>query len=209
MQASLVCVIEYRNPVSASFCCMKYKIIHIICSFKRQNVQSLFEFLESIACRGSETAFTPLLLSATEHTPTFFFYFLQTRIKTKGISSLSSSDGVGGCSFTSVSWATRWRGSDAACFLLCSWIKQRLLAQSETANVILFGYEICGETDEMTISWEEAEQRSGSDREEPLWLKALFLLFFFFRLLPPSWCFRKHLPSAWLLQPPPPQLPWL
>ena len=44
--------------------------------------------------------------------------------------------------------------------------------QRQTANVILFGYEICEETaDEMTISWEEdggAEQRSGSDREEPL-----------------------------------------
>lgn len=37
--------------------------------------------------------------------------------------------------------------------------------------MILFGYEICRETDEMTISWEEAggvERRSGSDREELL-----------------------------------------
>lgn len=50
--------------------------------------------------------------------------------------------------------------------------------QSETTDVILFGYAICRQTDEMTISWEEAcgaERRSGSDREEPLWLKALFL----------------------------------
>lgn len=62
---------------------MKYKIIHIICSFKRQNVQSLFEFLESTACRGSETAFTPLLLSATEHTPTFFFIFYKLGLKRK------------------------------------------------------------------------------------------------------------------------------
>lgn len=60
-----------------------------------------------------------------------------------------------------------------------SWIKQTFM-QRLTSNVILFGYEsICGETaDEMTISWEEAgglQERRGSDREEPPWLKALCL----------------------------------